>query len=154
MKGILAFFFRIIPGLVFLMAGLAKISDPVRFLMTLREFQLFPDSIIRFLAVYLPWLEFVLGFLMVLGIMIRSSSLLLALLNIFFTVALVSLLIRGLEIDCGCFGLFADFMPLPDKADLKSIIRNLIFVGMCFFVFNKNTSPLSLEGYLRKIRSR
>ena len=59
----LSFIFRIIIGGIFLIAGLAKISDPVRVILTLREFKLFPEMIIPFTAVYLPWLEFIIGLL-------------------------------------------------------------------------------------------
>jgi len=41
---------------------LAKISDPIRFMLTLREFRLFPEIIIPFTAIYIPWLEFISAF--------------------------------------------------------------------------------------------
>ena len=150
MSDLLAFSFRVVLGGVFLVAGLAKISDPVRFLLTLREFELFPESIIRFLAVYLPWLEFVVGLFLLLGILQRTSALLLALLNIFFVGAIGSLLVRGIAIDCGCFGLLADILRLPDKADVWAVLRNLLFAGMSLYVFRTRNSLFSLEGYIRK----
>jgi uncharacterized membrane protein YphA (DoxX/SURF4 family) len=150
MAEFLSFIFRVVPGGIFLIAGLAKISDPARFLLTLRELELFPGSIDRLLAVYLPWLEFVLGLFLLLGILHRTSALLLALVNIFFIGAIISLRIRGIEIDCGCFGLLADILKLPDKADFRAVIRNLLFAGMCLYVFQAKNSLFSLEGYLRK----
>jgi uncharacterized membrane protein YphA (DoxX/SURF4 family) len=75
MAAALSFIFRIILGGIFLFAGMAKISDPVRFLLTLREFRLFPEISIRFLAVYLPWLEFALGLFLILGFLSAGSIL-------------------------------------------------------------------------------
>jgi uncharacterized membrane protein YphA (DoxX/SURF4 family) len=149
MAATISFIFRIIVGGIFLLAGLAKISDPVRFLLTLREFQLFPKVIIRFLAVYLPWLEFILGLFIILGILYRTSSLMLACLNAVFTLAILSVIIRGIDIDCGCFGLLADILKIPDSADIKAVIRNLLFIGMCLYIFFVKDTVISIENYVR-----
>ncbi|MBM4141132.1 MAG: DoxX family membrane protein [Nitrospira sp.] len=149
MAATISFIFRIIVGGIFLLAGLAKISDPVRFLLTLREFQLFPEVIIRFLAVYLPWLEFILGLFIILGILCWTSSLMLACLNAVFTLAILSVIIRGIDIDCGCFGLLADILKIPDSADIKAVIRNLLFIGMCLYIFFVKDTVISIENYVR-----
>ena len=150
MSAAISFIFRIIVGGIFLLAGLAKISDPVRFLLTLREFQLFPEVLVRFLTVYLPWLEFVLGLFLILGILYRPSSLILACLNIVFTLAILSVIIRGIEVDCGCFGLLADILKLPDMADYKAVIRNLIFIAMNVSIFKAKKTVFSIENYFKK----
>jgi uncharacterized membrane protein YphA (DoxX/SURF4 family) len=107
--------------------------------------------IIRFLAVYLPWLEFILGLFIILGILHRTSALFLAFLNVVFTLAILSVIIRGMEIDCGCFGLLADFLKIPDSADIKAVIRNTIFIGMCLYVFFVKKTVFSLEDYVNRI---
>jgi uncharacterized membrane protein YphA (DoxX/SURF4 family) len=147
---IVSFIFRIIIGGIFLISGLAKISDPVRFLLTLREFRLFPELIVPFLSVYLPWLEFILGLSLVLGVMHRTGALMIAGLNTLFIVAIGSVVLRGIEVDCGCFGLVADILKLPDMADWKAIIRNVVFVGMSLIVFFGEETVLSLESYLKR----
>jgi putative oxidoreductase len=133
-------------------SGMAKIADPVRTLLTFREFQILPGSMEVFLAVYIPWLEFILGLSTILGILYRSSAFLIAGLNTLFILAIGSLLVRGIKVDCGCFGLMADLLHLPDQADWKAIVRNLIFIGMALFISRSEASPFSLENYLRKPR--
>ena len=150
MAATVSFIFRIIVGGIFLFAGLAKISDPARFILTLREFDLFPDMAVRFAAVYLPWLELLLGLFIILGLLYRTSSLMLACLNIMFTFAILSVIIRGKEVDCGCFGLLADMLKLPDMADWKAVIRNLVFIGMCLYIFSVRKTVISLESYIKK----
>jgi len=145
--------FRLVVGGMFLVSGLAKIADPVRFLLTLREFQLLPGALESFLAVYLPWLEFILGLCLVLGILHRTASLLIAGLNGAFIVAIGSVMVRGIEVDCGCFGLLADVLHLPDMADGKAIIRNLILMGMCLQIFRSDVTVWTLEGYFGARRS-
>jgi len=150
MTATLSFVFRIIIGGIFLISGLAKISDPIRLMLTLREFRLFPEIIIPFTAIYIPWLEFILGLFMLLGIMHRTASLILSCLIGFFTLAIASVILRGIEVDCGCFGLLADMLKLPDMADYKAVIRNVIFIGICFSIFRIKYTRFSLEGYIRK----
>lgn len=154
MTSYLSFVFRIIIGGIFLISGLAKISDPIRFMLTLREFRLFPEIIIPFTAIYLPWLEFILGLFVLVGIMHRTASLILSGIIVSFTLAIASVIIRGFEIDCGCFGLLADMLKLPDMADYKAVIRNVIFLGTCFVIFKIKTTRFSLEGYIRKSNGR
>jgi uncharacterized membrane protein YphA (DoxX/SURF4 family) len=150
----LAVLFRFVVGGIFLISGLAKIADPVRFLLTLREFQLLPGALESFLAVCLPWLEFLLGMCMVLGILHRTASLMIAGLNGFFIIAIGSVMARGIVVDCGCFGLLADVLHLPDLADGKAIIRNLVLMGMCLQVFRSEALTWTVEGYIARSRLR
>lgn len=147
----LSFIFRIILGGIFLISGLAKISDPVRFILTLREFRLFPEMIVPFTAVYLPWLEFILGLFILVGLMHRTASLILAFLIGSFTFSILSIIVRGIEVDCGCFGLLADMLHIPDMADMKAVIRNLLFIGMSIYIFRAKRTIFSLENYFKKV---
>ena len=151
MRERLSFIFRIIVGGIFLISGLAKISDPIRFILTLREFRLFPEIIIPFTAIYLPWLEFILGLLVLSGLLYRTSSLMLACLNFVFMLAILSVIVRGIDVDCGCFGLLADMLKIPDMADMKAVIRNLLFIGMSIYIFRAKRTIFSLENYLKKV---
>lgn len=153
MAAVLSLLFRILLGLIFLFAGLAKISDPVRFMLTLREFGLFPETVIPFLTIYLPWLEFVLGFFLMIGLLYRPSALLLACLNTLFGIAILTVIVRGMEIDCGCFGLLADILKIPDMADMKAVVRNLFFIVMCLYIFFAKRTLLSLDDYRQGNRS-
>jgi uncharacterized membrane protein YphA (DoxX/SURF4 family) len=144
----LAVLFRFIVGGIFLVSGLAKLADPVRFLLTLREFQLLPGMLESFLVVYLPWLEFLLGLCVVLGVLHRTSALLIAGLNGFFIVAIGSVMARGIVVDCGCFGLLADVLHLPDLADGKAIVRNLVLMGMCLHIFRSQALTWTMEEYI------
>ncbi len=152
MSGAFTIAVRIVLGGLFLASGAAKILDPVRFLFTLRGFRLLPGFIEPFLALCLPWLETVLGTLVLVGLFLRTSALLLAGLNVAFTAAIVSVIARGITIDCGCFGLLADFLPLPDMADYKAVIRDLIFAAMCLYLYRAGGSLLTLDGFLAQRR--
>ena len=155
MNSVFSLTVRFVLGGLFLASGIAKVLDPIRFLLTLRAFRLLPGVLEPFLALFLPWLELVLGLFLILGLFIRTCSLMLGCLNLFFILAIVSVILRGFEIDCGCFGLLADILPLPDMADYKAVIRNLVFIGMCAYLYRSGGTSLSLDGFLvRKQNSR
>ena len=143
--------FRILLGLIFLFAGIAKISDPVRFIFRFREFDLFSEAVIPFMVLYLPWLEFILGLFLILGLLYRASAFLLACLNTMFAIAILTVVVRGMEIDCGCFGMLADILKIPDSADIKAVIRNVIFIGISVYIFIVKKTLFSLENYLKKV---
>jgi len=59
-------------------------------------------------------------------------------------------IVRGIEVDCGCFGMLADMLGLPDMADMKAVVRNVVFIGLCLLIFFSRKEALSLEGYIRQ----
>jgi len=144
-------FARIIIGAIFLISGLAKISDPVRFILTLREFRLFPEEIVPLTAVWLPWLELLLGLCVLAGLLHRTAALLLACMNAGFLAAILSVIARGIVVDCGCFGMLADMLGLPDMADMKAVVRNVVFIGLCLLISFSRKEVLSLEGYILRV---
>ena len=150
MTGVLSFAIRILLGGLFLISGVAKIIDPIRFLFTVRDFRFFPGTVEPFLALFLPWFEFVLGLFVLLGLFLRTSSLMLGGLNALFIVAILSVIMRGFEIDCGCFGLLADWIPLPDMADYRAVARNLAFIGMCAYLYRSKRVLFSIDGLLAR----
>ena len=94
----------IIVGAVFIYAGFLKARDPVHFASDISNYQMVPWSVgVRF-AFYLPWLELVCGFALVLhrffsGALAITIALLLAFLG-----ATAWARIHGIDVSCGCFG--------------------------------------------------
>ena len=91
-------------GAVFAYAGVIKIADTEHFLSSLLTYELFPHRIASILAIYLPWLETLIGASLVTGIMRKGGALLAWLMLIAFLVSIGQAWARGLSIDCGCFG--------------------------------------------------
>jgi putative oxidoreductase len=98
------FLARLVLGLLFLLAGATKIYDPGMFAIELERYQILPWEICVVSANYLPWIEVLAGLGLFIKSFDRGALLLITLLLCLFTLALVSALIRGLSIDCGCFG--------------------------------------------------
>lgn len=96
-------FLRVGLGLVFLYAGILKILDPVAFAASVAAYKILPYNLNYLVAATLPWVEFACGLLLVTGYRVRAASGIIIAMNLVFMVALASTIVRGLDIDCGCF---------------------------------------------------
>jgi cobalt-zinc-cadmium efflux system protein len=94
---------RLILGGVFIYASLDKILHPDAFAEVVFNYQLLPSQLINLMALILPWLELILGVLLLSGIWLSGTVLGVNLLMIIFIGALVINTARGLNISCGCF---------------------------------------------------
>lgn len=91
-------------GLVYLLAALSKLMDPVGFYHSVQAYRLLPDLPAWWLAHYLPCLELAAGLVLWLPGWRRTGAWFVVCLSMVFIFALGSLLIRGMDISCGCFG--------------------------------------------------
>ena len=94
---------RLILAGVFIYAGYLKGRDPVAFAGQVAAYQVLPYAFNYLVAAMLPFVELLCGFLLLLNRRVRPALLVLFGLNSVFMLALFSLLLRGLDIDCGCF---------------------------------------------------
>jgi len=100
---------RIALGGVFLYAGVSKVFDPGGLAASIRSYGLgLPEWFVTLSAYALPPLEVLLGLYLLVGLFTRASAWTANGLMILFIVALAQGALRGLEIDCGCFGSDSD----------------------------------------------
>lgn len=90
---------------LFLVAAIAKLREPwPLFAASIDTMQILPEWGVIAVARILPWAELVLGLALLSGFFLRYSSIAsAALLTVFFSV-LVRSYVRGMTVDCGCFG--------------------------------------------------
>jgi uncharacterized membrane protein YphA (DoxX/SURF4 family) len=96
--------FRISLGLVFLFAGIIKSQDIQSFADSMATFQVLPNVLINLLALSLPPFEVIIGGMLLVGWQTRAAALSIVFLLAVFIIVFCQALIRGLNIDCGCFG--------------------------------------------------
>jgi putative oxidoreductase len=94
---------RLILALVFIYAGTVKMQDVVAFAGHVAAYQILPYAANYLVASTLPYVEFLAGVMLLLNLRVRPALVTVAAMTVVFMVALVSVLWRGLEIDCGCF---------------------------------------------------
>ena len=91
-------------GVVFAWSGLAKLGDLHGFADQVHNFRMVPIFAENLVALSLPWIELVAALALILGIRARAGAVLVTGMLAVFTVAIIVALIRGLDIECGCFG--------------------------------------------------
>jgi putative oxidoreductase len=119
-----SFFIRILLGGLFVFAGATKVYDPGAFAIELQRYQAVPWTIGALLALYLPWLEMLAGAFLLFRKIEWGPLLIITLLLFIFTVALASAMLRGLNIDCGCFG-----KTFAATGTVLPLLRNLTLLG-------------------------
>ena len=130
------FVFRFVLGGLFVYAGLVKALEPLDFAQNIRNYALVGQSLSFIAAIILPWLEILAGACLVAGIWKRGAALVISGLLIFFIVLTVVTMIRGLDIDCGCFG------AIDRKAGLSVILEDLamLYLGLCLLFAPRTSS--------------
>lgn len=94
---------RVTVGTVLLVAGFQKLGSAQSFAQEISNYRLLPEASIDLIAVTLPWFELLVGALLIVGLQTQVAALSASLLFLGFEVFIVSALVRGLNIDCGCF---------------------------------------------------
>lgn len=132
------FIARIFLGFLFIYAGAEKISNPADFSQSIMNYKLFPTEIINIFAITLPWIEVVCGLLLFFGISVRENSLIIFSLLFVFTLAVAISMIRGLNLDCGCFG-------KPSPIGWKKLGENflMLVLGLLLIIYDSKILTLS-----------
>ena len=94
---------RLALGAVFVYASIDKIIHPQAFAEAIANYQILPAVLVNPAAVVLPWLEFVIGSLMIAGIWMPGTVVLSTTLLTVFEGAFIFNIARGLDVYCGCF---------------------------------------------------
>ena len=119
---------RLVLGGVFLYAGVLKALDVTGFAGQVAAYRLLPYAYNYLVAATLPTVEILCGVLLLLNLRIRPALLVTGGLNLVFMAALISVLLRGLDIDCGCFDPGGDSRTGPGAALLRDIMLMALIV--------------------------
>ena len=96
---------RIALGAIFVYAAWTKLRTPWElFAMSIDSYQLLPLKAVELVARTLPWFELAVGLLLITGFWLRSAATATALLLAVFFGLMVRAYVKGMEINCGCFG--------------------------------------------------
>ena len=110
-------------GAVFVAAAIPKIADPPAFAHMIYNYRLMPGGLVNALALVMPWIELVVGILLIVGVWRREAALVAAVLLLVFLGAIGWNLARGHAIDCGCFDVRSAGKP-PEQllTDMKWVL--------------------------------
>jgi len=94
---------RILLGALFIYAAVPKMLDPFSFAVAVYNYKMLPGFAVGLVAAALPWLELLIGILLVAGVRVQVSSLISTGMLVVFTLAILINTLRGIDVDCGCF---------------------------------------------------
>lgn len=126
-------------GCVLTISGTYHIDNNYQFLSAIHNYRLLPHPAEVAVAVLFPSLELVIGLGLVFFPSLRSVCFTLSVgLFSIFTLALISAVLRGLDIDCGCFA-----GPSDHAVGLRSISRAgvLLVVSVIGVTISYKTEP-------------
>ena len=136
---------RVFIGLLFVFSSLDKIVDPSAFARSVANYGLLPSSFPAIIATVLPWVEILCGFAVLFGVFLRGSSLLLSAMIVVFTLAVMSALLRGLDISCGCF----TQDPAAGHIGWMKVMQNTALFVLTMFLYFSRTTKFTLVEYLQ-----
>jgi len=124
---------RLFLGGIFVYASYDKILHPVPFAEIVFNYQILPEILINLVSLFLPWLELLMGLSLILGVWLPGAVLISTVLLFVFFTTLVFNMLRGLDIDCGCFTVSAG--PSSGGHMLWYLFRDGFFLLVAFFLF-------------------
>jgi uncharacterized membrane protein YphA (DoxX/SURF4 family) len=125
--------FRVVLGIVLLIAGGLKITDLEQSAKAVKAYKVMPPAVAEVVGYALPPLEMFLGLLLVIGLFTRVAATIAGLLMVVFIVGIISVWVRGISIECGCFnagGASASPIDVQQWEYLREIIRDLVLLGL------------------------
>jgi uncharacterized membrane protein YphA (DoxX/SURF4 family) len=99
----LATILRLGLAVVLAWAAIPKIVNPDAAVISVRAYQLLPETAVHLVAWGLPFVELALAALLLAGIGTRMAAIAAGVLLVVYVAAIASAWARGLRIDCGCF---------------------------------------------------
>ena len=129
---------RFVVGGLFFYAAFEKVLHPAAFAMAVRGYKLIPFSLSNLFAIAVSWSEIVAATLLILGILTRKAAGAIFLLLIVFIAAITAVMVRGMVIDCGCFG------EGGAHTSWLLLVRNAALLFLTFLIIRYNDGWLSL----------
>ena len=124
---------RVFLGGAFLYAAWLKLREPwMLFAMAVDAYQLLPQWAVILVARTLPWAELLLGLLLIGGKWIRFTSAAVSALLAGFLAMMAFTYLKGMQIDCGCFGSGDPISPRTLARDSGLLAAALVLTIMSF----------------------
>lgn len=136
---------RLLLGAMFVLASWEKIHHPLQFAISVRAYQILPVSTSNLFAIATSWSEMVAGVLLILGLLTRKAAGAACLLLLMFTAAIAMVTVRGMVIDCGCFGSEGGATTGP-----LLLVRNVILLAAGFIVLRFNDGSWGLDAAFKR----
>lgn len=129
--------FNVVPGI--------DTMGPLNSYILIGKFVDLPASVQSLGAFVLPWVELIAGLLLVLGLWARGAALVVLLLMLAFIAGIASLMMRGVNEPCTCFGPIAFLCPAGSPMGWCHVLRNAGFAAAAIVVMGWGPGWLGFE---------
>ncbi len=133
---------------VWLVAGGLKVGDLAQSGRAVNAYEIFPYEVAKVIGAAQPFLEIALGLLLLVGLAVRLSAGISALLLVVFIAGIVSAWSRGLAIDCGCFSAGGELGAGQSPQYASEIARDVGFLLLAGVLLVKPWTRFSVDGLL------
>jgi putative oxidoreductase len=134
---------RIAMGLLFIYSGFFKAVDPENFGKVIILYDISPEILVPYAAIVFPFIELVIGLLLLFGFRIKASSFLSIILMIFWIILISISIYRGKSFDCGCFEL--NQFGITEEVGFTAVFRDIVFLLILLAVFYARKHILSID---------
>jgi uncharacterized membrane protein YphA (DoxX/SURF4 family) len=136
---------RLVLAGVFLVAGASKVGDLAASGRAVYAYRLLPYDAATIVGAALPFVELVLGVLLLLGLATRIAAAVGSVLLVVFIAGISSVWARGLSIDCGCFGKGGELSEGVSPQYGGEIARDVALLALAVFLLVYPHTRLSLD---------
>lgn len=134
---------RLIVGGVLVYAGATKAAGPTEeFAIVIGAYDLLSKDMVVTAAAFLPWVELLIGWALILGFKLRAAAISCGALFAAFLFALANVKAKGIELpNCGCFGDAIHFTPM------QAFLFDSFLVSLCFLAWRSAPAAWSLDSW-------
>jgi uncharacterized membrane protein YphA (DoxX/SURF4 family) len=132
---------------VWLVSGGLKAADPDQTYVAVRAYDVLPTAGVELVSALLPWLELALGALLLVGVGTRLVAVFSAALLLVFVAGVTQAWVRGLSIDCGCFGGGGAVEP-GETTYVQELLRDAGFLLMAGWLIARPRTVFALDDRL------
>lgn len=132
---------------VWLVSGAIKVSDLNQTYIAVQAYDLLPAGAVSVVAAGLPFLELLLGVLLLAGLGTRLVAIASAVVLVAFIFGVAQSWARGLTIDCGCFG-GGGQVAAGETNYPQELARDIGFLLLAVWLVVRPRSLASLDGWL------
>lgn len=143
---------RLFLGFLFIAAAIDKIAQPDEFAKNVANYHIPPFALTNIVALTLPWIEFAAGLLMIFGIRVKANSFLISIMLMMFIILIASAMLRGFNIQCGCFSQGGAGASEASTVGWKKIFEDIGLLVLSVYLFFFPTSSFSLENLNSTVR--
>ena len=139
---------RLVLAAVFLIAGAGKVGDLAASGRAVNAYQLMPFGVAKAVGAGLPFVEIVLGLLLLAGLATRAVAALTGALLAVYIFGIASVWARGLSIDCGCFSKGGQLAPGEHPSYLWDLTRDVLLLAVAVFLVAYPRTRFAVDGWL------